>query len=174
MTVKRKRTSPLGNQSGMTLVEVLASITISLICTAAFLQLSLSNQQHRTEIDRTIALKELLTNNVIEMKSRPVASVPAAGQCLFRLYDLQARFVSEKTEPAQGNGTCKADTLAQDRIQVTWQVQAPKPSDADFSNPSLKLPQFSQAMKKVTLFVRGYARSGGGALITNQVTLFKR
>ncbi|MGE9745407.1 PilW family protein [Bdellovibrio bacteriovorus] len=161
------------NNSGMTLVEVLVAIGISLISLTVLLQLTLSNRTHKSEVDRSIILKEILTNNAIELKGRAVTDIPLPGNCIVRTYSYQTEFQSEVTQ-AGNPPLCGLAEPSKDTIQVVWEVEPATSIDADFSSPSLKLPKYSNTLKKVTLHVRGYSSGAGARLIHNQVTLFKR
>lgn len=162
------------NSSGMTIVEALAAIVICTICLTAFLQLFLSGRTHRSEIDRSVALKELLSENVIELKSRPITEVPAAGKCLVRTYSLRHEFLKESVVDAGPDGPCKTDDLDPEQIEVVWWVRPSTAVEATFSSPALKLPTLSEGLKMVTLSARGYAGGGRGNQIINRVTVFKR
>ncbi|UXR65773.1 type II secretion system GspH family protein [Bdellovibrio bacteriovorus] len=64
------------NNQGMTLLEVLAAVAISLISMTVLMQLTLSNRTHKSGIDRAIVFKEVLTNNAIELKGASVDDIP--------------------------------------------------------------------------------------------------
>ena len=161
------------NNSGMTLVEVLVAIGISLISLTVLMQLTLSNRTHKSEVDRSIVLKEILTNNAIELKGRAVTEIPLPGNCIVRTYNYQTEFQNEVTQ-AGSPPLCGLAEPSKDTIQVVWEVEPASSINADFSSPSLKLPKYSNTLKKVTLHVRGYSSGAGARLIHNQVTLFKR
>lgn len=163
----------ISNQYGMTLIEVIVAIAISMISLTVLLQLTLSNRTHKSEVDRSIILKEVLTNNAIELKGRSVTDIPDPGNCLVRTYNYQTEFQSETIQP--GNPPlCGLEEPSKDRIQVVWEVEPASSINADFSSASLKLPKYSNTLKKVTLHVRGFSSGAGARLIHNQVTLFKR
>lgn len=160
------------NRSGMTLIEVLVSIGISLICVSVYLQMTLSNRTHRVQVDKSIFLKEVLTNNVIEVKSTDISSLPVAGECLVRAYDSSGVFQNQSKVSGSGD-LCGVDGPAQNQIQIVWEVHPSSEIVATFNNPSLKLPQYSNTLKKIVLHVRGYTLAGA-LLVQNQITVFKR
>ncbi len=156
----------------MTIMEVLVAIAVSMICVTVYLQMTLSNRTHRSQVDKSIFLKEVLTNNVIEAKTLNITDIPLAGECLIRLYNNLGIFQSEN-KVSGGGPLCGASTPSQNQIQIVWEVRPSTEIDATFDNPSLKMPQYSNTLKKIILHVRGYS-SQGGLFVQNQITVFKR
>ncbi len=156
----------------MSLLETLAAIAISVIAVSVLLKLTLSNRVHKSEVERSIVLKEILTNNAIELKGATIDSIPAPGNCLIRTYNIQGEFQSETTQ-AGPPPACEVSEPETNQIQIVWEVEPTSAISASFSSESLKLPQHSNTLRKVTLHVRGHV-SGCARLIHNQLTLFKR
>nr|BFD61285.1 hypothetical protein CKG001_33920 [Bdellovibrio sp. CKG001] len=161
------------NNLGMTLIEVLGAVAISLISLSVLMQLTLSNRTHKSGVDRSIVFKEVLTNNAIELKGASVDDIPLPGNCIVRNYDFQINFLNETTLSGSPPA-CGAALPGNNTIQVVWEVEPASNIQADFSSASLKLPKYSNSLKKVNIYVRGYPNGTGGQLIQNQVTLFKR
>nr|BFD68993.1 hypothetical protein HAGR004_40150 [Bdellovibrio sp. HAGR004] len=164
---------PQLNNLGMTLIEVLGAVAISLISLTVLMQLTLSNRTHKSGIDRSIVFKEVLTNNAIELKGASVDDIPLPGNCIVRTYDFQINF-KDQSNVSGSPPACGVALPGNNTIQVIWEVEPAASIQADFSSSSLKLPKYSNSLKKVNIYVRGYPNGTGGQLIQNQVTLFKR
>lgn len=162
----------LSNQ-GMTLIEVLAALAISIVSVTVLMQLTLSNRTHKSDVDRSIVFKEVLTNNAIELKGASVDDIPDPGNCIVRTYDFQINFKDE-IKVSGPPPACGVALPGNSTIQVVWEVEPAANIQADFSSSGLKLPKYSNSLKKVNIYVRGYPNGTGGQLIQNQVTLFKR
>lgn len=163
----------LRNVRGMTLVEVLAAMGISIIGMAVLLQMVLGNKTHKSRVDRSILLKELLTYNTIEIKSLSVDDLPPPGTCLVRIYDLQLNF-QQQTKVTSTNPLCGVSAPLDNQYQIIWEIKPGSEINAEFSSSGLKLPKYSNSLKEVIAHVRGYATGGGSYLVHNQITLFKR
>lgn len=173
MNLPYRKICSIYNPRGMTLIEILAAITISMICLTVLLQLTLNNRTHKTEIDRSMIFKDVLTNNAIEIKGSSSESLPSSGTCLIRTYNFAAEFQQEVTATTVAN-LCGAPEPARDAIQVIWQIEGSDTIDATFSSPNLKMPRYSNTLKKVTLHVRGFSSGASARLIHDQVSLFKK
>lgn len=157
----------------MTLVEVMAAVAISMVSVSVFLFLTLSNRNHKSQVDHSTLLKEILTNNVIELKGLQYADLPALGTCLQRTYNFQGTFLSE----TRVNGTsemCGIGNPSENEIQIIWQTMNAGSGDASFSASSLKLPVYSDYLRKVVLHVRAINKGSGQNILHSQMTIFKR
>ncbi|WP_413613170.1 type IV pilus modification PilV family protein [Bdellovibrio sp. HCB-110] len=167
-----KRQQRFNNTRGMSLVEVMAAIAISMASVSVFLYLTLSNRNHKSQVDHSTLLKEILTNNVIELKGLQYADLPPLGKCLYRTYNFQGTFLTE----TQVNGTSEMCGIAgpqENEIQIIWQTMNAGSADATFSTSNLKLPVYSDYLRKVVLHVRAINK-GNGQNLHSQMTIFKR
>ncbi|WP_413570476.1 type II secretion system protein [Bdellovibrio sp. HCB117] len=161
------------NSRGMTLIEVLMAIGISVIGVSIFLFFVLTSRKHVTHVDRAIVLKELLTDNVIELKGLQIGDIVPIGKCLMRIYKTDKTFVSESVVDLNSS-ECPEPSLAANQVFVGWEVLPASSIDASFSSSSLKLPKYSDTLRKVTLKVWGWSDGEGKTILTNQIVIFKR
>lgn len=161
------------NEKGMSLIEVLAAVAISVISVSVFLYISLSTRTHKSQVDHSTLLKEILTNNVIELKGLQYSDLPPLDACLLRSYNFQGTFLSE----SQVKGTselCGIANPSENEIQIIWQTANASDSDASFDSPALKLPTHADYLRKVTLHVRAINKGSGRNILQSQMTIFKR
>ncbi|MDG0814965.1 type II secretion system protein [Bdellovibrio svalbardensis] len=161
------------NSRGMTLIEVMLAIGISVIGVSVFLFFVLSSRKHVTHVDRSIILKEILTDNVIELKGLQIADLTPMGQCLMRVYKADKTFVSE-SQVSLVSGKCPAPNIVDNQIYIGWQMEPGSTIDATFSSSGLKLPKYSDTLRKVTLQVWGWSDAEGKTQLNSQVVIFKR
>ena len=153
--------------SGFTFVEVLIATAISIVGASLFFFFVLNVRTHKTGVDSTLSVKELLTDNVVEAKGTEFVNLPSFTQCLVRTYNLQKEFVSETK---LNSSPCPTPSLAQDQIQVMWEVSGPDTISADFSTTSLKLP--TSLVAKITFHAWSYNNNKN--LTHNQIVIFKK
>ncbi|WP_413944113.1 type II secretion system protein J [Bdellovibrio sp. HCB-162] len=163
----------INNTKGMTLVEVMAALAISMVSVSVFLFLTLSNRNHKSQVDHSTLLKEILTNNVIELKGLQYSDLPPLGRCLYRTYNFQGNFISE-TLVSGTSEMCGVSNPQENEIQIVWQTTNAGSGDATFSTNSLKLPVYSDYLRKVVLHVRAQNKGAGQSLLHSQMTIFKR
>ncbi|AHI06523.1 hypothetical protein BDW_10115 [Bdellovibrio bacteriovorus W] len=162
----------LKSQRGMTLIEIMIALAISVATVSVFLTMAFRNRTHKTDVDFSVLLKEVLTNNIIEVKGRGLTELPQAETCLVRVYNLRGDFISEN--PVSGSGDiCSAAAPAKDQIQVIWKSVIAVTSDAEFQG-QLELPTQSDTLRKVTLTVRALSRGTQDRELQHQMTVFKR
>lgn len=170
MTLRQKQ-----SVSGMTFIEVLVTLAISMISTSAFLFLVMQNRTHKAQIDHSALMKEILTNNVIEARGLNFADLPAADTCVQRDYDVWGAFQSEAKVTSAGT-MCGIPEPGLGVIQVVWTSVKATTTDGNFSDPALKIPTYTDSLRKVTLHVRAKNKSdkAGAEVIHRQITIFKR
>ncbi|WP_246845193.1 type II secretion system protein [Bdellovibrio sp. NC01] len=161
------------NKRGMTLIEVLLAIGISVVGVSIFLFFVLSSRKHVSHVDRSIILKEVLTDNVIELKGLQIADLAPIGKCFMRTYKADKTFVSETTVDLN-SGACPQPDLTQNMIYIGWGMQPASDIDASFSSSSLKLPKYSDTLRKVTMQVWGWSDGEGKTIVNSQIVIFKR
>lgn len=161
------------NSRGMTLIEVMLAIGISIVGVTVFLSFVLMSRKHVSHVDRSIILKEILTDNVIELKGLQVSDLTPMDKCFIRIYKADKTFISE-SEVSLSDGECPEPSLTNNQIYVGWQMEPADTIDATFSSPNLKLPKYSDALRKVTLQVWGWMDGEGKTQFNNQVVIFKR
>ncbi|MGZ3827038.1 MAG: type IV pilus modification PilV family protein [Bdellovibrio sp.] len=161
------------NSKGMTLIEVLLAVGISIVGVSVFLSFVLLSRKHVVHVDRSITLKEILTDNVIELKGLQVTDLTPMDKCLVRVYKADKSFISE-SEVSLADGKCPQPSIANDQIYIGWQMEPADSIAATFSSSNLKLPKYSDTLRKVTLQVWGWMDGEGKTQFNNQVVIFKR
>lgn len=153
--------------AGFTFVEVLIATAISIVGASLFFFFVLNVRTHKSDVDFTLHVKELLTDNVVEAKGTDFASLPTTSQCLVRTYNLQKEFVSETL---LNSTPCPTPNLDPAQIQVMWEVSGADSISADFSSSGLKLP--STKVAKITFHAWSYGNNKN--LSRSQIVIFKR
>ncbi|WII71983.1 prepilin-type N-terminal cleavage/methylation domain-containing protein [Bdellovibrio sp. 22V] len=161
------------NRKGMTLVEVLVALSISMVTVGVFLYLALGNRTHKSQQDHSNLLKELLLNNVIELKGMPYTALPPAETCIIRTYDYLGNFQTE-TQSVSSDDYCDVASPGNGEIQVLWKIKNAANSDVSFSISGMKLPTHANFLKKVTLHARTLTKSSTPTPLHNHITIFKR
>lgn len=156
----------------MTLIEVMIALAISIATVSVFLSLAFRNRTHKTDVDFSVLLKEVLTNNIIEVKGRSLPELPETERCLVRLYNLRGNFISENSTAGDGD-FCGISPPEKDQIQIVWKSVVAVASDAVFHG-QLELPTQSDTLRKVTITVRALSRGTQDRELLHQMTVFKR
>lgn len=162
----------LKSQRGMTLIEIMIALAISVATVSVFLTLAFRNRTHKTDVDFSVLLKEVLTNNIIEVKGRGLTELPAVETCLVRLYNLRGDFISETSTTGAGD-ICDASVPEKNQVQIIWRSVVAVTSDAVFQG-QLELPTQSDTLRKVTITVRAISRGTQDRELRHQMTVFKR
>ncbi len=161
------------NNRGMTLIEVMLAIGISVIGVSVFLFFVLSSRKNVTHFDPSIVLKEILTDNVIELKGLQITDLTPMGKCLIRIYKGDKTFISE-SQVDLVDDKCPSPSITNNQIYIGWQMEPASTIEANFSVSNLKLPKYSDTLRKVTLQVWGWNDSEGKTQLNSQVVIFKR
>lgn len=161
------------NERGGFLLEVLGLVAIiGIMLFFVIDQISVWSSK-RSKSNVVHNLTDVMIRNVIEIKTRPIEKMPVTGQCLYRQYDLQGKFLSESNGPIV-DGKCNL-VVSPSRIIVHWKIPKYKEltiqySPADF----LKLPKYSEALVRVDVEGRFTDSKGRSDLKPYSITLFRR
>lgn len=157
--------------SGLSLIEVLASIGIAAITVGAFTQYAILTAGSRSDADKQRLVKETLLNNVLEIKGNPISSLPAPNQCRIRKYDPLGVFITEWIVTDISN-FCGISPDPNYYFVFTRVLPATSIS-ATFSNPAtMKLPQYSNLMVQVNL--NSLFKGNNGSTYKDEISIFKR
>jgi hypothetical protein len=91
------------NSRGLTIVEVLISMAIFFTVTGVYFTFSGLNSSNKANIEKKLASKDVMLQNLIEIKGNPIETLPTAGKCRIRTYKMDGSFVSENIVSGNSN-----------------------------------------------------------------------
>lgn len=165
---------PLFDRRGMTLIETIITLAISLMSLAAFLYLALGNRAHKSSVDHGTLLKEILTNNVIEVRAIMLRDLPPTSQCLVRTYNHLGTFRDERRVSGSADELCGVPFPDVGTIQVVWGSQPVTSSEAVVDSSLLQVPADEALLRKVTVSVRAQNRGENERQVQRNMVVFKR
>jgi prepilin-type N-terminal cleavage/methylation domain-containing protein len=160
----------LHNKSGFTLVEVLVCMAISIIGASMFFFFVQQVRTHKSGVDYSLSVKELLADNVVEVKGSELVDLPSSTQCLVRTYTNKKVFVSEDRV---ATNPCPPPTLNKDQFQIMWEVKDTSSIVVNFSS-GLKLPANSNPLRQIIVHAWGYRDPAKSNVDHNQIVIYKR
>lgn len=160
-------------ERGMTLIEVMIAIAISMVSISAFLYWALNNRVHKSKIDHGALLKEVLTSNVIEVRGRAFQDLPGLNQCLVRTYDFWGKFQSERSVAGSARDLCGVEWPDRDAIQIVWTSQSVAADEITASN-GLRIQTSGDLLRRMTVYVRARNRGDIGERVEKNMTVYKR
>lgn len=158
-------------KSGFTFVEVLVTTAISVVGASLFFFFAQQVRTHKSGVDYSLAVKELLADNIVEIKGAELANLPTASRCLIRTYTNKKVFVSEvivQTNP------CPAPTINKDQFQIMWEAKNTGAIQVTFTPASLKLPEAANPLRQYTVHAWSYRDPKKTSMDHNQIVIFKR
>lgn len=161
----------LHNKLGFTFVEVLITTAISIVGASLFFFFVQQVRTHKSGVDYSLSVKELLADNIIEIKGAELVNLPDSTKCLVRTYTNKKVFVSEalvNTKP------CPSPTIGKDQVQIMWETKDSKDIAATFSSTGLKLPTNSNPLRQITVHAWSYHDPTKTSMDHNQIVIFKR
>lgn len=161
------------NNKGMSLIEVSISVLVAMFGMSIFTFFVLSSKKHTVQVDNSLVLKQVLTDNLIELKGLLVSDLTPIGSCLYRRYNLDKSFISESLVNVS-NTKCPPPAPVQNEIQVAWQTEDTTAINASFSSPFLKLPKYSDTLRKITISAWGVGDNESKKQIHNEIVIFRR
>lgn len=159
------------NKSGFTLIEVLVATAISVIGTSLFFFFAQQVRTHKSGVDYSLSVKELLADNVIEVKGSELVDLPTSTQCLVRTYTNKKVFVSENLV---SYNPCPAPTADKHQFQIMWEVKDTDHVVAEFNTTRLKLPQHSNPLREVIVHAWSFRDPNKTAMDHSQIVIYKR
>lgn len=159
------------NQHGMTLVEALVAAAISIVGASLCFFFIQNVRTHKSGVDGSLMVKEVLADNVVEVKGTTIIDLPEPGQCKRRLYTDKKEFISEET---LNTVPCPTPEIALNQMMIAWEVALPTAINATFSISSMKLPTASTSLKQVTVHSWGHTDPGKSNLSHNQIVIFRK
>ena len=154
-----------------TFVEVLITTAISVVGASLFFFFAQQVRTHKSGVDFSLSVKELLADNVIEVKGSELVNLPTSAQCLVRTYTNKKLFVSENivtTNP------CPAPTIGKDQFQIMWEVKDTDDILVTFDTTGLKLPTNSNPLRQVIVHAWSYRDPNKTSMDHNQIVIYKR
>jgi prepilin-type N-terminal cleavage/methylation domain-containing protein len=161
----------LRSKSGFTFIEVLVATVISVIGASVFFFFAQQARTHKSGVDYSLSVKELLADNVIEVKGAELVDLPSSTQCLVRTYTNKKLFISETmiaTNP------CPAAMANKDQFQIMWEVKDTNAIVATFNTSGLKLPVHSNPLRQIIVHAWSYRDPNKAAMDHNQIVIYKR
>ena len=162
---------PRLNNYGFTFVEVLITTAISVVGASLFFFFAQQVRTHKSGVDYSLSVKELLADNVIEIKGAELVNLPTSAQCLIRTYTNKKVFVSESIVATR---PCPASTINKDQFQIMWEVKDTDDIEVDFSTSGLKLPENSNPMRQIIVHAWSYRDPTKTSMDHSQIVIFKR
>lgn len=161
------------NRSAFGLLEVVistAAIGIAGFSVVYFLDVQRKQfaQQEKREF-----LHGLLEDNVAEIHSRKISSIPDVDTCLSRYYSVSGNFIREQTAPLS-DAECKKHTPSTVGMKVVWAIRSSSAIGADFTPSSLKLPQVIPSLRQITVYGGIRPDSSGQNDREYSLTVYKR
>lgn len=161
----------LHNKSGFTFVEVLITTAISVVGASLFFFFAQQVRVHKSGVDYSLSVKELLADNIIEIKGSEMTDIPTASQCLIRTYTNKKVFVSETLSNVH---PCPSGSITKDQFQIMWEVKNTSDITASFNNSGLKLPEHTNPLRQITVHAWSYRDPTKTSMDHNQIVIFKR
>lgn len=159
------------NKSGFTFVEVLITTAISVVGASLFFFFAQQVRTHKSGVDYSLSVKELMADNVIEIKGAEMANLPTSSQCLVRTYTNKKVFVSENIV---NSSTCPTSSISKDQFQIMWEIKDTDDIDVDFSTTGLKLPESTNPLRQIIVHAWSYRDPTKSSMDHNQIVIFKR
>lgn len=162
------------NNKGFTLAETL--VAAASVAIVAFSLMIIT--EHRTQLMARVrfsyTLAEAVILNVNEVKTRAFATLPTAGNCLARRYDLFGNFISEQSV-AVSDQRCGREPLPQKVMEIVWRVTGPAGINANFTPAQfLKLPKYKASIIQVEVLGRMLAPPPGPPEQTFGTVVFRK
>ncbi|MNL06288.1 hypothetical protein D3C87_1269210 [compost metagenome] len=161
----------LHNKSGFTFVEVLITTAISIVGASLFFFFAQQVRTHKSGVDYSLSVKELIADNIIEIKGSELVDLPSSAQCLVRIYTNKKVFVSQNIV---ATNPCPAPSISKDQFQIMWEVKDTNNIAASFNSTGLKLPEGSNPLRQITVHAWSYRDPTKAAMDHNQIVIFKR
>lgn len=161
----------MNNQRGFTFVEVLITTAISVVGASLFFFFAQQVRTHKSGVDFSLSVKELLADNIIEIKGAEMADMPPSTSCLVRLYTNKKVFISESLV---NSSTCPTGSIKKDQFQIMWEIKDTQNVSATFHTPGLKLPERNNPLRQITVHAWSYRDPTKASMDHNQIVIFKR
>lgn len=158
-------------KNGFTFIEVLLTTAISIIGASLLFYFVQNVRTHKSGVDESIVVKELLADNIVEAKGAKSEDLPTLSQCLVRVYTNKKEFVSETMV---ASNTCPEPSIQKNQIQIMWSICAASSITANFSTTTLKLPSDTMSLKKIVFHAWSYSDPRKEQLTQNQIVIFRR
>jgi prepilin-type N-terminal cleavage/methylation domain len=158
-------------QRGFTFIEVLITTAISVVGASLFFFFAQQVRMHKSDVDYSLGVKELLADNIVEIKGAKMTDIPTASQCLIRTYTNKKVFVSETLS---STSPCPASTIAKNQFQIMWEVKNTQGITATFSNSGLQLPTDSNPLREIIVHAWFFKNPTATSMDHNQIVIFKR
>lgn len=159
------------NKAGFTFVEVLVTTAVSIVGASLFFFFAQQVRTHKSGVDYSLSVKELLADNIIEIKGAEMANIPTASQCLIRTYTNKKVFVSETLS---NTNPCPTASISKDQFQIMWEVKNTSDVAATFNTAGLKLPVHTNPLRQITVHAWSYRDPTKSSMDHNQIVIFKR
>lgn len=159
------------NQHGMTIIEALVAAAISIIGASLCFFFIQNVRTHKSGVDGSLMVKEVLADNVVEVKGTAIIDLPDPGQCKRRIYTDKKEFVSEET---LNTVPCPTPDIAINQMMIAWEVALPSAINANFNISTMKLPTASTSLKQVTVHSWGHTDPNRNNLSHDQIVIFRK
>lgn len=160
------------NSRGLTIVEVLISIAIFFTVTGIYFTFAGLNSTNKANVEKNLASKDVLLQNLIEIKGNPIETLPTAGKCRIRTYKMDGSFINENIVTGSGS-TCGVSNVEAGKIYLLASFLPATSINANFTEPAtMKLPSYSSQILQVDIKVMN--KDANGRLLSEEVSIFKR
>lgn len=160
------------SRHGLTIVEAVSAMAVFMITTGLYFHFTRMNSTSKANIEKRLSTKEVMLQNLIEIKGNPIGALPPSGSCRIRTYKMDGRFEVESIV-ANVTTDCGVTSFDEGKIYLLAKVQPATSITATF-NPAatMKLPQYSNQIYQIDL--RAVFREANGGLSYEAVSIFKR
>lgn len=162
------------NNKGLTFIEVMLSLGLFVLSVTSYLSLYMAFQKSKAEANQSQVEKEILLQNVLEIKGNKLKDLPGRNSCVTRIYSRDKKMVSESKLPMTKNG-CEKLEPSGGNIVIVWEVLGSDKIDIVFTpSEGLKLPKYIDSLRQFNLIALSQVSSGSPLIDETALSIFKR
>lgn len=162
------------NQKGLTFIEVMLSLGLFVLSVTSYLSLYMAFQKSKSESNQSQIEKEILLQNVLEIKGNKLSDLPGKNSCVTRVYSRDKKMVSEVMVP-KSQSNCTKLKPPEGNIVIIWEVLGADKIDIVFTPAEgLKLPKYIDSLRQFNLIALSQVSSGSANIDETALSIFKR
>ncbi|GEM_PF-2619616 len=162
------------NSKGLTFIEVMLSLGLFVLSVTSYLSLYMAFQKSKSESNQSQIEKEILLQNVLEIKGNKLSDLPGKNSCVTRIYSRDKKMVSEVKLPKPQSG-CAKSSPSEGNIVIIWEVLGSDKIDIVFTpTDGLKLPKYIDSLRQFNLIALSRVSGGSAVIDETALSIFKR
>lgn len=162
------------NSKGMTFIEVMLSLGLFVLSVTSYLSLYMAFQKSKSEANQSQIEKEILLQNILEIKGNKLSDLPEKNSCVTRIYSRDKKLVSEVKVPMLQNN-CSKVTPSEGNIVIVWEVLGADKIDIEFTpSEGLKLPKYVDSLRQFNLTALSQVTGASTVIDETALSIFKR